>query len=355
MRKKLSLIILFLLATGLTVSGQTEVFTKVDTTNFERIIDPVPQQFAKSNITISLQPMPLFFGVKLSIMNKGDSPVEHINWTFNSEGGIFLRGGTGCGTITGLPPGENLEVKLRPFLGRSKSPRGVGRIEMEAIAQATITDRARTTAEAFQLFWFTIFQTDEGDTTKYQVTFDAVWSEQTHPDDFPSNPHFSGLIGATHNENVTFWDVGELASPGIKNMAETGAKQPLDSEIQAAIDDGTAFKLLSGEGINPSPGSVSLVFKVRERHPLVTLVSMIAPSPDWFIGIDSLNLFENGTFVDEKTVVLYAFDAGTDSGTTYTSPDLPTDPPEPIFLIEGYPFFYGGELIPLGTYTFTKI
>jgi hypothetical protein len=82
---------------------------------------------------------------------------------------------------------------------------------------------------------------------------------------------------------------------------------------------------------------------------------MIAPSPDWFIGVNSLTLFENGSFVEEKTVILYAYDAGTDSGTTYTSPDLPTEPPEPIFLIEGYPFFYEGELVPLGTFTFTKI
>ena len=54
-------------------------------------------------------------------------------------------------------------------------------------------------------------------------------------------------------------------------------------------------------------------------------------------------------------MVLYAYDSGTDSGTTYTSPNDPTDPPVPIFKIEGYPFFYEDELVPLGTFTFTKI
>jgi hypothetical protein len=82
---------------------------------------------------------------------------------------------------------------------------------------------------------------------------------------------------------------------------------------------------------------------------------MIAPSPDWFVGVDSLNLFEDGNFVDEKTVVLFAFDAGTDNGTTYTSPNNPSDPPIPIFKIVGYPFFYEDELNPLGTFTFTKV
>ena len=189
----------------------------------------------------------------------------------------------------------------------------------------------------------------------YEVTFNPTWSEETHPDDFPPNPHFSGLIGASHNDQVSFWKEGELASPGIKSMAETGIKSPLEAEIGAAIVDKTAFKLISGGGINPSPGTVSLEFKGSKNYPLVTLVTMIAPSPDWFVGVDSLNLIENGSFVDEKTVVLYAYDAGTDNGTNYTSPNEPTDPPVPIFKIEGYPFFYEGELVPLGTFTFIKV
>ncbi len=195
----------------------------------------------------------------------------------------------------------------------------------------------------------------ETDAVTYKITFNATWSEETHPDDFPPNPHFSGLIGGLHNDKVSFWKEGELASPGIKSMAETGSKSPLNTEIGAAIADKTAFKLISGEVISQSPGSVSEKFKVSENYPLVTLVTMIAPSPDWFVGVDSLNLFEEGAFVDEKVVILYAYDAGTDSGINYTSPNDPTDPPVPIFKIEGYPFFYDGELVPLGTFTFTKV
>lgn len=195
----------------------------------------------------------------------------------------------------------------------------------------------------------------EPEGTRYKVTFNATWSEETHPDDFPSNPHFSGLIGATHNDKVSFWKEGELASPGIKNMAETGSKNPLSSEISRAIIDETAFKLISGGGISTSPGSINLEIKVTEDYPLVTLVTMIAPSPDWFVGVDSLNLYEDGDFVDEKTVILYGYDAGTDSGETYSSPNNPTDPHISIFKIEGYPFFYEDEIVPIGTFTFTKI
>jgi hypothetical protein len=41
----------------------------------------------------------------------------------------------------------------------------------------------------------TIFNTGciEKNTVTYELTFNAAWSEKTHPDDFPQNPHFSGL------------------------------------------------------------------------------------------------------------------------------------------------------------------
>lgn len=187
----------------------------------------------------------------------------------------------------------------------------------------------------------------------YTVTFESTWSATSHPEDFPPNPHFSGLIGAGHNGTVTFWSEGELASPGIRNMAETGSKSPLTDEIAAAITAGTADRTLSGGGIGTSPGSVSLTFDITERFPLITLVSMVAPSPDWFVGVSSLNLLESGEWIESLSVELFAFDAGTDSGTTYTSANLPTDPPEDITRINGAPFLVNNEVPSLGTFTFT--
>jgi hypothetical protein len=189
----------------------------------------------------------------------------------------------------------------------------------------------------------------------YNVIFSATWSKETHPDDFPSNPHFSGLIGAVHNDSVKFWEVDEKASAGIKNMAETGNKNPLTMIIEDEISEKTTFKILSGGGINPSPGSVDLEFEVNKDYTLVSLVSMLAPSPDWFVGVESLNLFEEEAFVDEKIITLYAYDAGTDSGTNYTSLDEMTFPPQDIFKIEELPFLYENEVVPVGTFTFTKI
>jgi hypothetical protein len=188
-------------------------------------------------------------------------------------------------------------------------------------------------------------------TAEYTITFDATWSAQTHPVSFPPNPHFSGLIGSTHDASVSFWQVGELASPGIENMAETGSKSPLLTEIADAITAGGADSLISAGGINPSPGSVGVSFQIDLDFPLVTLVSMIAPSPDWFVGVSNLSLFENGDWVEHKIVSLLPYDSGTDSGTTYTSPNQDTNPAEPIIQITTLPV---GNGVPLGTFTFTR-
>jgi hypothetical protein len=51
-------------------------------------------------------------------------------------------------------------------------------------------------------------------TVRYRVVFDALWSQVTHPQDYPGNPHFSPLIGATHSAAVRFWADGAIASDG---------------------------------------------------------------------------------------------------------------------------------------------
>jgi hypothetical protein len=189
----------------------------------------------------------------------------------------------------------------------------------------------------------------------YKVTFDATWSAATHPDQFPSFPHFSGLIGGTHNSNLSLWAPGLLASEGIRLMAELGAKNPLDSIVLAAIADSTAGFLLSGFGISLSPGSIDLTFSISPDKPLVSLVSMIAPSPDWFVGVHDLNLLSGGQWRDSVVATLYPYDAGTDSGPTYASPDAATIPREAISQITAAPFLNGGVVLPLGTFTFRRI
>jgi hypothetical protein len=192
-------------------------------------------------------------------------------------------------------------------------------------------------------------------TARYRLTFDATWSATTHPDSYPNTPHFSGLIGATHNDAGQFWQPGGMASPGIENMAETGSKSPLTNEIQTAITSGWADTLISGGGIGVSPGSVSVEFTANSTHSLLSLVSMIAPSPDWFVGVHGFNLRPEGVWIDELTHPLDPYDAGTDSGVNYTSANMDTSPQAPITRLVSAPVIHEGSVAPFGSFKLQRI
>ena len=197
-----------------------------------------------------------------------------------------------------------------------------------------------------------------GDTAteaRYRVTFSATWSAETHPTNFPSNPHFSGLVGATHLGDVRLWRRGEIASDGIELMAETGGKSELLHEIEHLIEDGEAHGELSGGGLSTSPSMVRLEFDAVSTHPFVTLVSMLAPSPDWFVGVSALPLMEDGAWLERVEVQLRLYDAGTDDGTLYTAANANTDPADPITrLTESKAGFTGGEPV-VGTFVFVLL
>jgi hypothetical protein len=192
------------------------------------------------------------------------------------------------------------------------------------------------------------------DVARYLVTFNSTWSRDTHPDDWPDDAHYSGLIGGTHNNMVQFWQDGQMASPGIQAMAEQGRKTPLDTEVMTAITAGTAQHLLSGDALSDSPGVVTLEFELGVNFPLVTLVTMVAPSPDWFVGVSGLSLLVDGQWADERRVEVFPWDAGTDSGETYESENQKTLPPVAIHRLLGRPVASGGAVAPFGTFTFTR-
>lgn len=178
------------------------------------------------------------------------------------------------------------------------------------------------------------------DSATYAVTFRAVWNASSHGNQppFPSGPHFSRVVGAAHAPEVSFWSSGGIATPGIENMAETGSVSSLCREIDAEADRGGSTTCVRGsESSFPSPGSARLSVEATEELPLMTLVSMIAPSPDWFVGVSGMPLMEDGCWKERIEVDLVGYDAGTDSGATFTARDADVTPHEPIGLIRELP------------------
>lgn len=198
-------------------------------------------------------------------------------------------------------------------------------------------------------------ETEPATAAAYTITFQSTWSETTHPfAGFPASAHWSNLVGATHNEDVTFWELGGLASPGIENVAELGSNGVFNSEVNAAIAAGDAGQWIQ-EGFSPfaAISSATADIVVQPDYPLLTLATMIAPSPDWFSGVSGLSLQdENGNWIESIVVDVYPYDAGTEEGNTYSGSNPATNPPESIFNRQGMSPFSG---LPVGTVTATLI
>jgi hypothetical protein len=82
---------------------------------------------------------------------------------------------------------------------------------------------------------------------------------------------------------------------------------------------------------------------------------MVAPSPDWFVGVTGLDLFQGGVWADEIVVPLAPWDAGTDNGRSFESPNREAIPHQPISLITTSPLAPSGAAEPLGTFTFRRV
>lgn len=191
------------------------------------------------------------------------------------------------------------------------------------------------------------------DQVQYQVVFDAEWSAATHPNSFPPNPHFSPLIGTTHTEALTLWEPGGIATPGIELMAETGSPSSLSSEVSGHINAGVADQFLNLGGVALSPDTRTGTIDVDADFPLLSLVTMIAPSPDWFVGIHNVDLRPDGIWARELVFDLDPYDSGTDSGANYTSGNADVTPHAPIAnLSNTFPFTGSGRI---GTFTITLI
>lgn len=195
-------------------------------------------------------------------------------------------------------------------------------------------------------------------TARYELTFASTWSAATHPIDFPGNAHYSPLIGGTHTAAADFWHPGGLASPGIEQMAELGGTAQLGGEIDVEILAGNADQVLNWGGggtLSTSPAQLTVQFSADARFPLLTVVTMLAPSPDWFVGVHGLPLIQNGDWVDDLVVTLHTWDAGTDNGATYTAPNLEAVPHLPIALITTASGPFQGASTVVGTFTLNRL
>lgn len=170
----------------------------------------------------------------------------------------------------------------------------------------------------------------------YTITFTGNWNNTDHSDNgmtpLPSNDHWSDLVGATHNSSVVFWDEGQMATLGIEDVAERGDNNAFFNEVDTAITAGNANQWLQqGFSPNHAMGTATIMsITVSEDFPLLTLVTMIAPSPDWFAGIHDVSLRNGGTWETNLSIDLFPYDSGTEDGTDYNTSNPATNPQQNI-------------------------
>jgi hypothetical protein len=189
---------------------------------------------------------------------------------------------------------------------------------------------------------------------EYTIVVKSRWTKAEHPLEWPSTAHFSGIIGANHASGYSIFNIGAPPTPGLEMLSEEGKHTPLDNEIRTAITAKTAGSLFESGPLRTFTDSIVASANVDDTFPLISMVMMVAPSPDWFTGVKDVDLRENGAWAQSKTLDLVAYDSGGDDGTTYLAPNKDTNPKKPTSQATTPHFVINGNVVPVGTVTFTR-
>ncbi|XP_045892500.1 spondin-1-like isoform X2 [Micropterus dolomieu] len=173
-------------------------------------------------------------------------------------------------------------------------------------------------------------------TAKYRLTFYGNWSEKVHPKDYPRRAnHWSALIGASHSRGYVLWEYGGYASEGVRQVAEFGSPIKMEGEIRQKGDEVLTVIKTKAQWPAWQPlnlrAAPSAEFSVDRTRHLMSFLTMLGPSPDWNVGLSGEDLCTKECgWVQRLVTDLIPWDAGTDSGVTYESPNKPTVPQEKI-------------------------
>ncbi|XP_030021978.2 spondin-1 [Manduca sexta] len=172
---------------------------------------------------------------------------------------------------------------------------------------------------------------DVDDVAVYKVSLQMMWTEERFPKDYPiqhrPKAQWSQVFGQSHNSSYKLYRVGEVARPAVRNFAQFAKYDELMKEGE---EDANVYDQFTAPALGAGSGDTENMVFVDGGHAMISLVSRIIPSPDWFIGVDSLDLCVDSSWVDQITLDLEPLDAGAASGLTFTAPRWDTIPPEPV-------------------------
>ena len=192
------------------------------------------------------------------------------------------------------------------------------------------------------------------DSAEYRVTIQLDWSSARFPYQYPKDPHFSRVIGMTHNSKYSLFADGDTASSGLALVATNGRTSILKAELGEALRRRRVGMIHEGDALKAGVGTVVMTIQVTEAHNRFSFVTMVAPSPDWITGRADSVLNPNGVWVESLELPMWVWDAGVDSGQTLNAPNAPVQPRESVRLAANPYFLYRTGLKPIGSVVFTR-
>jgi len=166
----------------------------------------------------------------------------------------------------------------------------------------------------------------------YKLVLETHWNEKMFPKQYPQwrpPAQWSKTIGYSHSGDMSLFRAGSSVSDGVRMFVEKGDSDILEEESanKTFLDIVIAPPIQEGEG-----KTEALVF-VDGNNTKVSFLTAIVPSPDWFVGLESVDLCPAGQWLDTFQLEVSPMDAGTDNGLTFTSPNWATDPRGEVFSI----------------------
>lgn len=178
----------------------------------------------------------------------------------------------------------------------------------------------------------------------YSCNMTNLWTSARHPIQypFPEGPegimaHWTVPVLATHSEDYVMWAPGVLSTRGVERVAEAGITIDLRNEILDQQDLGNAGPFVRGSDSDTlnrdDTGQDFDDLMVMPGMSLLSSITMVAPSPDWFTGLYNFDMVNQntGTYYDSFSVETYPWSSGTELGDEYRIRNEDRDPPIPVY------------------------
>lgn len=100
------------------------------------------------------------------------------------------------------------------------------------------------------------------------------------------------ILGRTHNNDYFLFKLDKKISKEVIEFIDKRQTEGLETEsnYDSIFSDFIIPSIKSGTGFNFGK------FTLDNEHPLVSLVTNIVPSPDWFVGVDSFMVRNDNFF-----------------------------------------------------------